>query len=166
MLAAKWTIPLVLTLTSVVTAVGAAAKTAGETDLMRFRDTPLGRLVTGNIGRLLVLRSEANVTPEQRAKIRETVKNHKAEIGNVVKDLIAKRRALREAVQNDKPDESAIQKAGDDLGHSIGKAAVLASKVRGELKPTFTAQQIELFQKYLKERDGSVDRWVQESFGS
>ncbi|MCE9548659.1 MAG: periplasmic heavy metal sensor [Planctomycetia bacterium] len=166
MLATRWMAPLVIVGLLGVGAAAAPSTKPADGDFMagKFRDTPLGRLIGGNIGRLMVLRSEANVTPEQREKVKEIVKGHKAEIGDVVKDLVGKRRALREAITSDKPDDAVIRKAADELGHSIGNAAVLGSKVRGELKPVFTEQQIELFHKFVKDHDGSVDRWMTEAF--
>jgi Spy/CpxP family protein refolding chaperone len=164
MVALKWIVPLglvgVLCGMTAATAADVAPATAEK-----MRDTPLGRLITGNFGRLMTLRSEANVTPDQRQKVRAVLTSHKAEIGDVAKDLVAKRRALRDAVRAETRDEAAIRKAGEELGRSIGNAAVLGSKVRGELKPVFTEKQIELFQKFVADHDGSVDRWLGEAFG-
>lgn len=134
---------------------------AGEHGMAALRDTPIGRMFGYNLGRLMMLRSEANVTSEQREKIRETVKSHRGEIGTVAKDLVAKRRALRDAIHDEKTNEAAIRKASQDLGASIGEAAVLASKVRRELRPVFTDEQLELFEKARVDIDASVDRWVQ-----
>ncbi|MCE9555445.1 MAG: periplasmic heavy metal sensor [Planctomycetes bacterium] len=164
MLATKWLVPLSLV---VVTWVGMTAASAADPmndSAKALRDTPLGRLITGDIGRLMTLRSDANVTDEQRQKVRAVLTSHKAEIGNVAKDLVAKRRALREATRSETRDEAAIRKAGEDLGRSIGNAAVLGSKVRGELKPVFTDKQIELFKKFVGDHDASVDRWLSDAF--
>ena len=165
MLKLKWVLPLcLLGLTWGWTVSAKGAETMPPASQL-LRDTPLGRLITGDIGRLMTLRSEANVTDEQRQKVRAVLASHKAEIGEAAKDLVAKRRALREAVKTETPDEAAIRKAGEDLGRSIGNASVLGAKVRGELRPVFTQQQIETFKKFSGDHEASVDRWLGEAFG-
>jgi|GEM_PF-2225835 len=164
MLMIKWGLSLCLVSLScgwIASAQGAEEATAAAPTP---RDTPLGRLISGDFGRLLTLRSEANVTDQQRTKVRTVLASHKAEIGQAAQDLVVKRRALREAVRAETPDEATIRKAGDDLGRSIGNAAVLGSKVRGELKPVFTEKQIETFKKFVGDHDASVDRWLGEAF--
>lgn len=164
MLAMKWMVSMGLVGALCVGLAGAQAADMAPEASKALRDTPLGRLISGDIGRLMTLRSDANVTEEQRQKVRAVLTSHKAEIGAVAKDLVAKRRTLREAVRAETRDEAAIHKAGEDLGRSIGNAAVLGSKVRGELKPVFTDQQVELFKKFVGEHDASVDRWLGEAF--
>jgi len=163
MFAARWMILAGAVATGAVAMAGGAQGTvAGEHGMAVLRDTPMGRLLGYNFGRMMMLRSEANVTSEQRAKIRETVNSHREEIGAVAKDIVAKRRTLRDAIHADNPDEVAIRKASQALGVSIGEAAVLASTVRGELRPVFTEEQLELFQKARADHDASVDRWLQD----
>lgn len=164
MLTMKWMVPLCLVAVLCFGATEIKAADTAPDAAKALRDTPLGRLITGDIGRLMTLRSDANVTDEQRQKVRAVLTSHKAEIGNVAKDLVAKRRALREATRSETRDEGAIRKAGEDLGRSIGNAAVLGSKVRGELKPVFTDKQIELFKKFVGDHDASVDRWLSDAF--
>ncbi len=109
--------------------------------------SPLGRLVSGQIGRLMVLRSELNLTDEQRARVKETLKAHKPEIAAAGKAVWEKRVALRDLVLDEKADEPAIRKAADDLARSIGDAAVLAAKIRGEVAPVLTDEQKKLIRQ-------------------
>jgi Spy/CpxP family protein refolding chaperone len=145
---------------AVAVAGGAAGTGAGEHGMAALRDTPIGRLFGYNLGRMMMLRSEANVTSEQREKVRETILSHRDEIRAVVSDLVAKRRSLRDEVLRDQPDEAAIRKASADLGASIAEAAVLGARVRGELRPVFTDEQLKLFQAFRTDHDASVDRWL------
>jgi Spy/CpxP family protein refolding chaperone len=134
MLAMKWMVTLCFVGATCgwVTAAKAAEQAPAAVEAMR--DTPLGRLISGNIGRLITLRSEANVTPEQRQKVRAVLTSHKAEIGDVAKDLVAKRRALREAVRADARGRSRHPQGWRRPGPLDRNAAVVGSKVRGELK--------------------------------
>lgn len=163
MFAARWIILAgAVAVGAVAMAGGVAGTVAGEQGMAALRDTPMGRLLGYNLGRMMMLRSEANVTSEQREKIRGTLKSHREDIGDVAKEIVAKRRVLRDAVHADQPDEAAIRKASAALGDSIGEAAVLASKVRAELRPVFTDEQLELFQKARADHDSSVDQWLQD----
>jgi len=127
-----------------------------------FAGTPLAKLITGNIGRLLVLRSELNLTDEQRSKLVATVKTHRDEIRPAVRDVVNKRRALRQAVLAQPSDPTAIRKAADDLGKTIGEAALLASKVIKEARQHLTDAQIERIRQFGEGRDKSVDQWLNE----
>ena len=139
-----------------------AAEPAGRARLMH---SAIGRFFTGQIGRLMVLRSELNVTDEQRDQIRDIVKGHRTEIVPVAQKVVEKRRALRTAVLAANPDEKAIRAAADDLGKAIGDAAVLASKVAGEVKPVLTQEQRDRIGQFRAEREGATDTFLQKALG-
>ena len=123
------------------------ASAVAQSEHGKWAGSPLGRLISGHIGRLLVLHSELNLTDQQKAKIHETVVAKKPEIAKAAKAVWEKRTTLVDAVLADQPDEQAIRKAADDLGKTIGDAAVLASKVAGEVRPALTSEQRELIRK-------------------
>jgi Spy/CpxP family protein refolding chaperone len=143
-----------------ISAPGWGGQTTGGDDPTFFGASPLKRLIVGNIGRFLVLRSELNVTPEQRSKIAGTVKRHRNEIRPVAKDVLEKRKALREAVLATPKNEEAIRKAANDLGKAIGDASVLASKVIAEARTALTPEQIERIRKFRMEKDNATMAWV------
>lgn len=122
----------------------------------------LAKLVTGHIGRLLVLRSELNVTTDQKAQIREVVVGYKDRIAPVVKSLKEKRRALRDAVRAETPDEMTIRNAADELGKAIGEAAVLASAVVGQTREFMTDEQRSRIQQFIQANDQSQDGFFKE----
>jgi Spy/CpxP family protein refolding chaperone len=122
-------------------------RTAAQAEHGRWLNGPLGQLISGHIGRLMVLHSELNLTDQQKDKIKEVVAAKKPEIAKVAKGVWERRSVLVDAVLADQPDERAIRKAADDLGKAIGDAAVLASNVAREVKPALNSQQRELMQK-------------------
>jgi len=126
----------------------------------RLVNTPLGRLVSGTIGRLLVLRSEMNVSGEQRAKIRQLLMTHRAQIVETVKALRDRRVALRDAVLSGKAGEAQIRAAAAELGKVIGDAAVRASKLRDGIAPILTEEQRELVREFFMENDRAIDRFL------
>jgi len=126
----------------------------------RLPDTPLGRMISGNLGRLLVLRSELNVTPEQKAEVRQIVASHRQEIVATVQSVRAKRVALRDAVLAQEADEAAIRSAADELGDAIGEAAVKAAKLKAQLAPVLNAEQQTLIMEFIADRDAAVEGFL------
>ncbi len=137
-----------------------AAEPAAQGDFQILGHSGLAKLITGNIGRFLVLRSELGVTNDQKKKIVEIVKSHRDEIRPVVKTILEKRRALREAVVNKPGDETAIRSAATEMGKAIGDAAVLASKVVAQVKPVLTPQQIERIEKFRADTQKATTDWL------
>jgi len=122
---------------------------------------PLRMFLQGQIGRMMTLRSELDVTSEQRDAIKKIVDGHRSEIVAVAKPIVEKRRALREATLAQEPNEEAIRTAANDLGKSIGDAAVLASKVKGEVAKVLTPDQIHKIKSFRQESESSVDSFIE-----
>ena len=152
---------LVLKLALVCVALNAwAAEPAAKADMETLSQAPLAKLVTGNIGRFLVLRSELGITTDQKKKIIGIVKSHRDEIRPVVKTIMEKRRALRETVVKKPGDETAIRGAATEMGKAIGDAAVLASKIVAQVKPELTSQQIEHIEKFRADTQKATTEWL------
>jgi Spy/CpxP family protein refolding chaperone len=140
-----------------------AAEPAAKGDAEGFgQAAPLAKLITGNIGRLLVLRSELGVTHDQKKKIAEIIKSHRDEIRPVAKEIIAKRRSLQQAVINKQGDETAIRSAAGELGKAVGDAGVLASKIVAQVKPVLTSQQIDRIEKFRVDTQKATTEWLDE----
>ncbi len=122
-------------------------------------DHPLLNLISGQIGRWMVLRSQLDLTSDQKHQIATILQAHKAEIVQVVQPVVEKRCALREAVIAPVPDEKAIRAAADDLGKSIGDAAVLASKIRQQIAPILTDEQRHDISDFRSQSDTAVDNF-------
>lgn len=122
---------------------------------------PLRTLIREEFGRLKKLGSEMDLTSEQREKIRGVLMDRRSEIVGVIKPVVEKRRALREAVMAKDADEVAIRTAANDLGKVIGDAAVLASKVKPEVGKVLTSEQREKIQEFRKQSDKMVDEFIE-----
>ena len=120
-------------------------------------DRPFMRFIRGEIGRWMVLRSQLDLSDDQKQQIGAILQAHKAEIVQVVQPIVDKRRALRDAVIAANPDEQAIRAAADDLGKSIGDAAVLASKIKQQIAPILTDEQRQDIQDFRSQTDRAVD---------
>jgi Spy/CpxP family protein refolding chaperone len=142
------------------TAVAAPLAANNSFGPAHLRNTPLGRLITGNVGRLMVLRSELNLSEKQRSSVRSIVKGHKQEIATVAKSVHDKRKSLRDVVMSDSATEDEIRRAADALGDAISDAAVLGAKVRREVKPVLTEEQRTKIREFISDRDSAIDRFL------
>jgi Spy/CpxP family protein refolding chaperone len=122
---------------------------------------PLRRLISGQIDRLRALRSELNLTSAQQQQIKQIVQSHRSEIAAVVGPIVQKKRALRDATSSPGADEQTIREAATELGKSIGDAAVLASKIKAEVRVVITPQQMRKIVDFRKESDQTVDQFIQ-----
>jgi len=122
--------------------------------------SPIGKMVSGTIGRLMVLRSELNITAEQKAEIRDVLLDRRPQIAETVMSVRAKRLVLRNAVLTGETDEAKIRAAAAELGTAIGEAAVKAVKLRNEIAPVLTDEQRQMIGEFLQENDAAVDRFL------
>ncbi len=132
---------------------------------MRGRNGPVANFIRAQVGRFITLRAELDLTDAQRAQLADIVKSHKSEIVAAVKPVIAKRRALNDAVLAETTDEKAIRAAADDLGHSVGDFAVLAAKIKQEAAAVLTPDQKEKLADFRGRVEKSVDEMM-EKIGS
>ena len=82
-----------------------------------------------------------DLTDDQKAKIKDVLKAHAAEVEAQMKASGSARRALHQAVLADPIDETAIRAAATALGSVEGNGAVLFAKIRLEVDPILTDVQ-------------------------
>ncbi len=143
-------------------AAPAVARAAQQAQAIRcgLLDTPVGRFLTGQIGRLLVLRSRLDVTPEQRTKILAIVRSHRAELARAAKPVTAKRRALREATLAEPIDPARIRAAAEELGKALGDLAIAGARVKAEVKRELSEEQRRTLREFCAENDKVVDAFL------
>ncbi len=156
------TLTVVLALGLAIMSLPAGAQAAGSEKTENFGPPPIAKLITGTVGRLLVLKSELGVTDSQKTQIKAIMKKHRAEMAPAVRSVVEKRRKLQESVMADSPDQASIRTAAAELGKSIGETAVAASKVVGEARKVLTKEQIDRLGKFKGDTDSAVDRWLGE----
>ncbi|MGD9632702.1 MAG: Spy/CpxP family protein refolding chaperone [Pirellulales bacterium] len=139
-------------------ATGLAATGSLGDDVPEAR--PLRMLVGGQLGRLLTLRSELDVTAEQRDKIRGIVRSHKAELVSALRPIAEKRRALRDATLAENANDAAIRAAANELGKTIGDAAVVGSKIKAEVRTVLTPEQREKVDQFRQQSESAVDKFL------
>jgi len=123
-------------------------------------NTPLGRTIAGCFGRVITLRSDLNVTAEQRQQIREVILSHRSEIAATAKSVRDQRVALRDLVRSDQANETQIRAAADALGQAVSDAAVKVVALRGEIAPLLNDAQRATIDKFLMENDVAINAFL------
>jgi Spy/CpxP family protein refolding chaperone len=118
---------------------------------------PLQRLFSGQIHRLLKLRSELDLSADQKDQIHDILESNRSDIASALKPVVAKRQALRELIAAPTTDEPAIRAAADDLGKSIGDAAIEGAKVRAQLWKVLTPQQQDKVTAFRKDSEKATN---------
>lgn len=150
---------LSLALVGIITTAAVAVNPGGRTS--GLRDTPLGQTISGCIGRLMTLRSDLNVTTEQREKVREVIGNHKAEIASTVKSVRDQRVALRDLARTGTASDAQIKAAADALGQAISDAAVKAVQLHSELAPILDKDQRATVGEFLEKNDAAINAFLE-----
>jgi Spy/CpxP family protein refolding chaperone len=118
---------------------------------------PLRMLFSGQVSRLMKLRSELDLSTDQKNQIHDILKANRSDIAAALKPVVAKRQALRELIAAPNTDESAIRAAADDLGKSIGDAAIEGAKVRAQLWKVLTPEQQDKVTVFRKDSEKATN---------
>jgi len=118
--------------------------------------------VQGQIGRRMVLRSQLNVTAEQREQIRAIYESHRTELASAAASIVEQKRALRDAVTNADATDGDIRKAADQFGDTIGDAALVGRAIHREMQSVWTSEQQQLLDQYQGDKRDAVDTWLNE----
>lgn len=121
----------------------------------------IAEMIRDRMVRVGELHRDLDVTDEQRAEIRGIVRDHRDELRPAMRGVLEHKRALRNAVLADRPDEAAIRAEADALGDAIGDAAVAISKVTGEARVVLTPEQLSLIEKAMSENRQAVDEFIE-----
>jgi Spy/CpxP family protein refolding chaperone len=119
-------------------------------------------MALGHMYRLTLLSEELGLTEDQRAAIKDLIKNHRQEIKPLVKALIVQKRVLLESALAENPDPAAIRQAADDLGKAIAEAAVLGSSLAQKAQSILTPEQVNRFREMRQNRQKAFDEALRE----
>jgi Spy/CpxP family protein refolding chaperone len=143
-------------------AMGAWALGTGHPMFTGACDSPMHRLIAGNIGRFLVFRSEFELRDEQKKKIFDILKARKNEILPLADTMLEKRKELRETILKKPTDEQAVRAAATSLSSSIVDASILAAKLVAEAKSVLTDDQWRCILDYRRDQDKAVHTWLEQ----
>jgi Spy/CpxP family protein refolding chaperone len=112
--------------------------------------------------RFTLLSQELGLTDDQRSALKHLVRNHRHEIQPLMKDLIAKKRALQGLVMAENPDPAEIRQASAELGHAIAEAAVLGSALVQKAQSILTPEQFKRLREMQESRQKAFDETLRE----
>ncbi len=121
-----------------------------------------GPMGMGPMYRFNLLSEELGLTNDQRVALKDLFKSHRSEIQPIMKDVIAKKRALQELVLGENGDPAAIRQASADLGNAIAEAAVLGSSLAQQAKTILTPEQLTHLREMMQKRQNAFDKSVKE----
>jgi len=140
-------------------AITAVIGFTGVSHAGRHFSNPMG---LGYMYRLNLLSEELGLTDDQRAALKDLIRNRRDEIKPLVKAVIAKKRALQELALGDNPDPAAIRQASADLGNAIAEAAVLGSSLAQKAKSILTPEQLTRLREMRQNREKAFDESLRE----
>jgi Spy/CpxP family protein refolding chaperone len=101
------------------------------------------------------------LTEDQKLRIKEILIAHKSAIQPVRKKLIMERRALRDLIQSELPDnDDAIKAQVLTVSTIAAEMAVQRAQIYREVRPILTTGQIEKFMDLQKARDLRMDEFI------
>jgi Spy/CpxP family protein refolding chaperone len=164
----KWLIVVAATMAVVMAATPVAM--AGGRRIGRrihggLEGRPVAQFVVQQIGRLLTLKQEVDLSKTQRLQLWSIFEQNREEIVGAARAVIDKRRALHNATLAEQPDEKAIRTAAAELGKVIGDAAVLRGKLTKHVRGVLTDDQQAAVKKFRAETQGAVDALLDELAG-
>lgn len=109
----------------------------------------LRRMMMGQMGRALVLRSQLDLTHEQRTKIRNILKDNRHALFQAMQPVMEKRMALQNLALTGASAKN-INQAAAELGDAAGKAAVECSKIAAQIHKVLTPEQAKAVDTFLK----------------
>jgi hypothetical protein len=124
-------------------------------------ERPLARLIHERLAQFFALKADLGLTDEQKNSVHQILRNHREELLPLVKAVVAKHKALRNAVLADEPSQETIRAASEQLGTAIGDVAVVASGVVGEIKGVLTPEQLQKLRDFHAQRDLNVEEFLQ-----
>ncbi|MFH1092168.1 MAG: Spy/CpxP family protein refolding chaperone [Pseudomonadota bacterium] len=113
----------------------------------------------GRLKNFIELRENLNLTEEQKERLKKLRREY---FGPLAVKLLAKKQALSKEVAADNPDEKAIRLASEDLGRTIGDAAVTAAAFIKEARAVLTPEQIERLKAFRESNLKALDQLLKQ----
>ena len=103
------------------------------------------------------LAKELHLSKEQSEQVKAIFRKHRDETAPLRKEMVSGRRALRNLIQSDKPDEAAIREQVKKIAATGGDLAVRWARMSQEIRTVLTPEQIQKFRALQEKRDRRID---------
>jgi len=108
------------------------------------------------------LRSDLDLSSDQKDKIRSIIKSHKTTLKAQWSSGKAARESMRKANRNHGPDSAETRAAADAIGNVARNRSLLFAKIATEVRPVLNPKQLGKFEKARLE----FDSWIETKLDS
>lgn len=100
------------------------------------------------------------LTDAQKEAIHTSFRDRRTEFVNAVRPVVEAKRALINAVHADTTDEAAVRAAGEQVGRSLGEAAVVIARIKTDVlrSASLTPEQSRKLSEMRDRMDASIGR--------
>jgi Spy/CpxP family protein refolding chaperone len=144
----KFTIPSIATL-SLAIALSILPQTSSAAPEERTREVFIEKLKS--------LRSDLDLSSDQKDKIRSIIKSHQANLKAQWSSGKAARESMKKANLNHGPDSAETRAAADAIGTIARNRSLLLAKIATEVRPVLNPEQLEKFEKARLEFDSLIE---------
>ncbi|MCC7493548.1 MAG: periplasmic heavy metal sensor [Fimbriimonadaceae bacterium] len=124
-------------------------------------DRPVLQVLRGSLPKLLRLKREMGMQPEQWTKIKAVLRQHDAELRTAGRAVAQRHQVVSAAVRQEPLDEPAVRRAVAEMNTAVADLAILRARLRAEIKPLLTPAQQQKLETFRTE----VEAAVAQSFG-
>jgi Spy/CpxP family protein refolding chaperone len=98
------------------------------------------------------------ITEEQKAKVKEILRQHQPEMEPLIRKSVEERRAMRDLVQTGSANESQIRAQAAKIAAVDADLWVVRSRVVADLRGVLSAEQLEKFQQMRHDFEDRMDQ--------
>lgn len=142
---------------ALITATSATAVfAANPSDEVLLRQAKVREVVRTVVRNLMDFRKETPLSDEQKTRIREVVQTYHSDMRQQAETGKAAREAFRKAAA-ESPDSKETLAAAEAIGNAARDQALLAARIRAEVRPILTPEQQDSIESAWKSVSGKVE---------
>jgi Spy/CpxP family protein refolding chaperone len=103
-------------------------------------------------------RESLGITDEQKAKVKEILRQHQPEMEPLIRKSVEERRAMRDLIQTGSATEAQIRAQAAKIAEVDADLWVARSRVAADLRGVLSAEQIEKFQQMRHDFEDRMDQ--------
>lgn len=145
-----------LAVTLIAATSATAVLAAGPSDEVLLRQAKVREVVRTVVRNLMEFRKDTPLSDEQKTQIRDIVQTYHSDMRQQAETGKAAREAFRKAAA-ESPDSKETLAAAEAIGNAARDRALLAAKIRAEVRPLLTPEQQASIESTWKSVSDKVD---------
>jgi len=111
-------------------------------------------------GRFALKLAQLGVTADQKAEVKSILRKYQPTVGPLIKEVVAERRALRDAVRAQTIDETAIREQAAKVASLESDLAVQRAHVSHDIRAVLTPDQLQKLRDMQVNVDSRIDGFL------